>query len=252
MALSRASGGQITAPAWQHLAHRQATVSLHAASTFQPIQAGPGSSISRVCSRPAEVGRANIRQSAQPRRQLPRFRPRSRQAGTYHFRIGTAGIPNLVLHTVYLPLALAKEPSTVTIEGGTHVSHSPCYHLLDRRGDPHGAARRVHRLHVERPGFYPPAAGASRPTSTPRPCCAASIQRPQRVRPTQKSSARSLACRSRSLTAKRAVPFTGFRSVDCGVRIALARRLQERTRHRNGDRSRGDVFLRTRRTRQAD
>ena len=52
--------------------------------------------------------------------------------GDYHFKIGTAGATGLVLHTIYLPLALARVESNITIEGGTHVKAAPCYHFLAR------------------------------------------------------------------------------------------------------------------------
>jgi RNA 3'-phosphate cyclase len=80
--------------------------------------------------------------------------------GKYHFPIGTAGATSLVLHTLYLPLALAKEPSEITIEGGTHVTASPCYHFLE-------TTWRVYMellglkigLQMRRPGFYPRGGG---------------------------------------------------------------------------------------------
>src|SRR5262249_28077384 len=52
--------------------------------------------------------------------------------GRYRFAIGTAGATSLVLHTLSLPLAWrADGPSEVTLEGGTHVTKSPCFHFLD-------------------------------------------------------------------------------------------------------------------------
>src|SRR5262249_31823510 len=68
------------------------------------------------------------------------FEPGTVVPGNYHFEIGTAGATSLVLHTLYLPLALAgaagsKDPasagaarsvtSELTIGGGTHVKASP-------------------------------------------------------------------------------------------------------------------------------
>src|SRR5690242_6137864 len=58
------------------------------------------------------------------------FEPGAVKSGTYTFTIGTAGATALVLHTVYLPLALrGTAPSTVTITGGTHNTHAPCFHF---------------------------------------------------------------------------------------------------------------------------
>lgn len=51
-------------------------------------------------------------------------------SGDYEWRIDTAGSATLVLQTVLLPLALAPEPSTVRVHGGTHVPNSPSAHYL--------------------------------------------------------------------------------------------------------------------------
>ena len=59
-----------------------------------------------------------------------RFYPGETQAGTYHFNIGTAGSVALVLQTIFYPLSLANKPSSITIIGGTHVTHSPCVDYL--------------------------------------------------------------------------------------------------------------------------
>jgi len=107
----------------------------------------------------AEVGQAQVKGASLGSSALD-FEPGAVTAGNYHFRIGTAGATSLVLHTVYLPLALAKEPSTVTIEGGTHVSHSPCFHFLDRtwRAYLQLLGLKV-SLRMDRPGFYPRGGG---------------------------------------------------------------------------------------------
>jgi RNA 3'-terminal phosphate cyclase (ATP) len=101
------------------------------------------------------------------------FEPGPVAAGDYHFAIGTAGATGLVLHTIYLPLALADGPSTVTIEGGTHVNASPCFHFLDHTWRPYLARLGFDvRLEMTRAGFYPRGGGqvraAFRPTGRPR------------------------------------------------------------------------------------
>ncbi|MDN3514262.1 MAG: RNA 3'-terminal phosphate cyclase [Candidatus Brocadia sp.] len=58
------------------------------------------------------------------------FYPGEIQAGTYHLDIGTAGSVSLVLQTIFYPLSLTNKPSSITIIGGTHVSHSPCIDYL--------------------------------------------------------------------------------------------------------------------------
>jgi RNA 3'-terminal phosphate cyclase (ATP) len=88
------------------------------------------------------------------------FTPRALRAGEYSFAIGTAGSTMLVLQTILLPLALAGEMSTVTIEGGTHNPSSPPFDFIDRAFLP-----LLHRmgadisLTLERPGFYPAGGG---------------------------------------------------------------------------------------------
>jgi len=91
------------------------------------------------------------------------FKPGEIQPGHYRIDIGTAGSTSLVLHTVYLPLSLAKSESSLTITGGTHVQWSPCYHFLS-----------LHWLHylqkigfdlklkMDRAGFYPKGDGKIR------------------------------------------------------------------------------------------
>src|SRR5437867_13225817 len=61
----------------------------------------------------ATIGQATLRGAALNSQDLV-FEPGPVQPGTYHFPIGTAGATGLALHTVYLPLALAGAPSTVT------------------------------------------------------------------------------------------------------------------------------------------
>lgn len=89
-----------------------------------------------------------------------KFFPGEIQAGTYHFDIGTAGSVSLVLQTVFYPLSLANKPSSVTITGGTHVSHSPCIDYLTQqwlyflRKIGFGA-----EIQTLRAGFYPRGGG---------------------------------------------------------------------------------------------
>ena len=62
-----------------------------------------------------------------------KFYPGETQSGTYHFNIGTAGSVSLVLQTIFYPLSLANKPSSITIIGGTHVTHSPCVDYLKQQ-----------------------------------------------------------------------------------------------------------------------
>ncbi len=58
------------------------------------------------------------------------FEPKPVRAGKYVFTVNTAGAMPLVLHTIFLPLALAKENSQLEFFGGTHVLWAPCFEYL--------------------------------------------------------------------------------------------------------------------------
>jgi RNA 3'-terminal phosphate cyclase (ATP) len=58
------------------------------------------------------------------------FEPRQLEGGAYTLDIGTAGSTGLVLQAIMPGLLFAKDPSQVTITGGTHVPWSPCFHYL--------------------------------------------------------------------------------------------------------------------------
>ncbi|MEO1659749.1 MAG: RNA 3'-terminal phosphate cyclase [Pseudomonadota bacterium] len=88
------------------------------------------------------------------------LRPGTIRAGEYAFSIGSAGSANLVLQTVLPVLLNAKEPSTITIEGGTHNPSSPPFDYLSECFFP---ALRVigHRVEgqLDAYGFYPAGGG---------------------------------------------------------------------------------------------
>src|SRR5262249_29873320 len=100
------------------------------------------------------------------------FSPGAIQPGNYRFDIGTAGATSLVLHTVYLPLALrSATPCEVTLTGGTHVGNSPSYHFLDGTWRPYLEALGIRAgLRMDRPGFYPRGGGQVR--AVVQPCTA--------------------------------------------------------------------------------
>lgn len=88
------------------------------------------------------------------------FRPGAVQPGTYRFAVGTAGSATLVLQTVLPALLVARGPSQVTVEGGTHNPSAPTFDFLSRsflplieRMGPRVSAR------LERYGFYPAGGG---------------------------------------------------------------------------------------------
>lgn len=107
----------------------------------------------------AEVGKAQTRGASVGSSTID-FEPTTVQAGDYCFVIGTAGATSLVLHTVYLPLALQPQPSTVALEGGTHNDHAPCYHFLETTWRAYMTRVGIAiDLTMERPGFYPRGGG---------------------------------------------------------------------------------------------
>jgi RNA 3'-phosphate cyclase len=88
------------------------------------------------------------------------FEPGPVVPGKYRFAIGTAGATSLVLHTIYLPLALQAGPSEIVLEGGTHVSTSPCFHFLEKTWTAWMMRLGIRmRLEMIRPGFYPRGGG---------------------------------------------------------------------------------------------
>jgi len=88
------------------------------------------------------------------------FEPRGIRSGRFDFDIGTAGSTSLVLQTILLPLSVAKEPSSVTVRGGTHVPWSPCFHYLDLHWLRYMRAIGFNvQLAMELAGFYPQGAG---------------------------------------------------------------------------------------------
>jgi RNA 3'-terminal phosphate cyclase (ATP) len=108
----------------------------------------------------AQVGNAEVSGDAIGSWELT-FRPGSVTPGAYRFDIGTAGGTGLVLHTVYLPLALRCEGTSVLrITGGTHNDASPCFHFLAATWAGY-LARMGLRVEVtmERAGFYPRGGG---------------------------------------------------------------------------------------------
>ena len=96
------------------------------------------------------------------------FEPAGLFPGSYRFEIGTAGATSLVLQTVWLPLALAGQPSEITVTGGTHVPWSPCYHYLAWQWLPF--MRRIGfggEIELYLAGFYPQGGGILNATIQP-------------------------------------------------------------------------------------
>lgn len=92
------------------------------------------------------------------------FEPGEVKSGRYTFSIGTAGATGLVLHAIYLPLALrGAAASELTITGGTHVSTSPCFHYNATTWVGHLKRMGIEvELEMHRAGFYPRGGGEIR------------------------------------------------------------------------------------------
>jgi RNA 3'-terminal phosphate cyclase (ATP) len=161
----------------------------------------------------AQIGQASLRGASLGSTDLV-FEPGAVTPGKYHFAIGTAGATSLVLHTVYLPLALAGAASEVTIDGGTHVKASPCFHFLDATWRPYMARCGLTiDVQMKRPGFYPRGGGLIHARIQP---CA----KPRAIRLTDWNAP------------KRA---TGFSAV-AGLTADIARRQARRANYRLGQR----------------
>jgi RNA 3'-phosphate cyclase len=107
----------------------------------------------------AKIGNAKLRGASLGSCDLD-FEPGKIKSGDYRFAIGTAGATSLVLHTIYLPLALAGTASNVIIDGGTHVKSSPGYSFLERSWVRYLATIEIQiDLQMERAGFYPRGGG---------------------------------------------------------------------------------------------
>jgi RNA 3'-terminal phosphate cyclase (ATP) len=91
-----------------------------------------------------------------------RFHPGPVRPGDYLLDVATAGSTPLVLQCLAYPLALAGG-GTLTLRGGTHVPHSPCYHYLSWvwRSAVQLLGLNV-TLALRTAGFYPEGAGELR------------------------------------------------------------------------------------------
>ncbi len=89
------------------------------------------------------------------------FTPGEVRPGAYTFEIGTAGATALVLHTIYLPLALrGGEPSHLQVTGGTHALAAPSFDFLAATWAGHLAMMGLNvSLTLRRRGFYPRGGG---------------------------------------------------------------------------------------------
>ncbi len=88
------------------------------------------------------------------------FEPGEVKGGEYRFAVGTAGSATLVFQSVLPALMLASEPSSVTLEGGTHNPWAPPFDFMQKVFLP--ALERMGpkvTLNLERCGFFPAGGG---------------------------------------------------------------------------------------------
>lgn len=115
----------------------------------------------------AQVGQAKVEGDTLGSQSLF-FQPKAAQGGSYRFAIGTAGSCTLVLQTVLPSLLLAKAPSELVLEGGTHNPYAPPFDFLA-----HAFLPLLNRMGVQveaelaTPGFYPAGGGKVRVHITP-------------------------------------------------------------------------------------
>lgn len=121
----------------------------------------------------AQVTGAEVEGAVLGSRELT-FRPRRSRGGRYVFDVaeltGSAGSVTLVLQALLPPLLAAREPSTLTIRGGTHVAWSPPVHYVMHVFLPALAelGGRV-TLSLKRWGWYPRGGGEIEVTVEPAP-----------------------------------------------------------------------------------
>jgi RNA 3'-terminal phosphate cyclase (ATP) len=107
----------------------------------------------------AEIGRAQVDGARVGAKEFT-FVPGEVVPGEYVFDIGTAGSTTLVLQAVLPPLMIAKWPSLLKLEGGTHNVHAPPFEFLQKTFLP--LVNRIGpqvSIELERYGFYPPGGG---------------------------------------------------------------------------------------------
>lgn len=97
------------------------------------------------------------------------FKPNAIKGGDFRFSMGTAGSTTLVFQTLLPILLHADEPSTVTLEGGTHNPFAPPFDFLQKAYLPQLARMGAQvEATLVRPGFYPAGGGQIEIRVTPR------------------------------------------------------------------------------------
>ncbi len=88
------------------------------------------------------------------------FIPQKIKGGEYHFAIGTAGSTMLLAQTLLPALMMVGDPSSITLEGGTHNPNAPTYDFIK-----HSYLSALQKMgvaiesEIHRYGFYPAGGG---------------------------------------------------------------------------------------------
>ncbi len=115
----------------------------------------------------AEIGTAEVTGNTIGSRAFT-FAPETIRTGNFHYAVGSAGSCTLVLQTVLPALIIAKGPSEIMLEGGTHNPFAPPFDFLEK-----AFLRVVNRMGpdvtavLEKPGFYPAGGGRFRVSINP-------------------------------------------------------------------------------------
>ncbi|HVO30391.1 MAG TPA: RNA 3'-terminal phosphate cyclase, partial [bacterium] len=115
----------------------------------------------------ATIGNAEL-SGAELGSQEIRFHPKAIVPADYRIDVGTAGSTSLVLQTVLPALLMAKVPSSLVLDGGTHNPLAPPFEFLARVFLPlmNRLGAKV-EAKLDRAGFYPAGGGKIRVTVEP-------------------------------------------------------------------------------------
>jgi len=121
----------------------------------------------------AQVTQAEVEGATLGSRELT-FRPRTPRGGRYFFDVaektGSAGAVILVAQALLPPLLAAREPTTLTLRGGTHVAWSPpAHYFMDVFLPALAELGATATMSLTRWGWYPRGGGEVQLTVTPAP-----------------------------------------------------------------------------------
>jgi len=115
----------------------------------------------------AQIGKTKVKGAELGHQELT-FIPKAITPDNYHFDIGTAGSTTLVLQTILPALMIAKGPSTLILEGGTHNPFAPPFDFIQQVFIPiiNSMGPKIN-AQLERPGYYPKGGGKLKVTIQP-------------------------------------------------------------------------------------